>query len=301
MSSNVGRSPEIILPSDRTETIAQLICGGLVVLDNVVVHAIAGNANNPVQEQIRQVKGEKRGQTQPVGCTMPFDTPFLRGIFSTDNILDPRIQGLYRDPAEQTRWFGGVAFLRGAINEDVDHVPTSMISQQPNGLRSQRLLQVYAPVEGTAMDRILKSVVHKGGLPIMTSANISGLPEIVDREQGRQFAQSHNLPYVTAAINGRQPQRPRGSYPAVHARYDANTRQWKWVWVRTGCFAEEILLRLVDNMPAQIDPHRKKPDPKYPNNTLRLKDVTRPRVLRWRTAKGPELRKRLLAAMGITT
>ena len=283
---------------DKISAIAQAACGGLVVFDNVVVHAMLGSAHNPVQEQISQAKGEARGTKQPVGCTMPFDVPLLEQVFDARHINDAKLQALHMDPSEQTRRLGGITFLRGPLSDDNDHIPDCMISLAPEGSPTARVLQVYSPEGNVWTERLLRKMIEMGGQPVMTSANKSGEPEIFDRDKAMAFANEHDLPYATFAHGRKQQARPQGSYPIGQAQYNQSTREWEFVWVRTGCFDPELLMRLVNDMPARIDEHRKMPDPKYPDNILRLRDVSKGR-LRLHTAKGSELRTRILDAMRV--
>lgn len=288
---------------DTVAELAREASERLIVFDNIVVHAIVGNARQPVQEAIRLVKGERRGLKQPVGCTMPFDDPFLLNVFDAKSITkDKKIPALYADPEVQEERLGGIAFLRGPIKDDVSHVPDCMLSEKPrkDGSGNDRLLQAWSPAGNPGAEMLLREMIKQGAWPVMSSANVSGQAEIVDRIAAKTFARRRGLAYAAINPAPHQPLRPWGSTPITEARFNENKLRWEMVWTRTGCFGPALLLRLFPDLPVQIDEARKQPDPKYPDKILQLEDIQsmRPRHLRMRTPKGADLRKYILEAAG---
>lgn len=272
---------------DGIDQAAEAMTDGLLVYDNFAVYALAGNANDHgLQEHICRVKGDARGTKQPVGWTRAFDEQTL-STFDISGVDDPYMRQLLRDPDELTALIGGLSFLRGSADMKAKErygIPDSII---PVNIDVPQV-QIYSP-EGTATtDMLVQASLKKGAEPVMTSANISGLPETIYDTTATEFAAQAPEP-LTVVVNksdGDKPDRPRGSYPVIEVLPD------RFNIVRPGCFDPEILRTALHDYPIQLDPN---PQPsKYPGNILKPSDL--PTDLQY--LKGTEFRLGLLAFLG---
>jgi hypothetical protein len=290
----------LVIPTGRMDLVAQLICGGLVAYDNGPVYAIVGNAGNSnLQEQIRLAKGEDRHG--PVGATMPFDEPLIEGIFRTSHLTDAKdiaLRDFLEDPDALTRRLGGLAFIRTPADPDKratlpDGMFPESTADKDASDEADVTIQVYSPVGNAVTDSLLRRVLMKGGVPVMTSLNPHGTPEIITEAGARQFSAARGLHLAINGSEATKPLRGRASYPIVDIRLNEAERRQEIGVPRTGFMDIDILVALLDGLPiADID-RAKLSLPKYPDNVLRRQDLPEPA----QTAKGEELRKYLLQAL----
>lgn len=262
----------------------QMRCG-LLVYDNFTVYALAGNANNEnLQEDIRHIKGEARGIKQPVGWTRPFDERTLAAI-DISAIEDRRLQGLLRDPHELTARIGALSFIRAGADlewKEKESIPDCIIP--PDGAT----VQLYSPVGAKPTERLISAAIKKGIEPVMTSANVSGQPEITTGTDAIDFAAQSSSPLVVAINRSDEDKsdRPLGSYPVICVEED------RLKIVRPGCFAPEILQAALNDFPVELAADFQTPN--YPANVLGFSDL--PTDLQ--DMKGTEFRLGLLAHLG---
>lgn len=267
---------------------ARLICDGLLAYENGPVYAIVGNAADPeLQVRIMRAKGDQRG-IEPVGCTMPFDDPLLEGIYETSHITNPRLRDFLENPDQLTAFFGGVAFLRGLGDLDVKdgrQIPDAIFPQPVEG---KSTFQNWSPEGNERTNLILRTAISRGAITAMSSLNWSSRPEIIDEATARQFASDMGLPLISRPDEDR-PERPRGSYLTYLVQED------RLSVIRLGNVTLELARHLVpDGVEVTLDEARKQPDPKYPDNVLRLEDIGAP----FRPKPG-DARKFMLQAMGV--
>jgi hypothetical protein len=265
---------------------------GLVVVDNGPVYGLLGNARNDILASLVQsVKGESRDPTRPLGLTVPFDT--IQAPYDTTHIQDIAVRDLIKDASALTEHLGGLAFVRGRVNESLigDHLPSAIVSNPKNMTHNRRQaypeIQIYSPAGNTAASRIIQLMLDNGGLPVMTSANYTGQPEIITEKDAREFAAEQRLPIYVARPDGEKDMRPRSSYPILQVTDDGMTV------IRTGFMDAALIRALVPSIPLSIDTQPNKHDEKH---ILRHEDL--PDHLA--DATGPNLRRGLLQIMGVS-
>jgi tRNA A37 threonylcarbamoyladenosine synthetase subunit TsaC/SUA5/YrdC len=258
---------------------------GLLVYDNFAVYALAGNANNEdLQERIRIAKGEARGVKQPVGWTHPFDERTL-GTIDLSRLDDSALRNLLRSPEELTARIGALTFIRAHADmkaKEVEGIPDSIIP--PGG----GTVQIYSPVGTTRTERLITQAIMSGFEPVMTSANVSGEPEIIFESTAAAFAAQSPEPLVVAVNKSDEdkPERPRGSYPVISVLPD------RLRIVRSGCFDPQILQTALSGYPVELASDCQVP--KYPDNVLQFSDL--PTDVQY--LKGSEFRLGVLEFLG---
>lgn len=285
---------------DRIILASRLITHSLMAYDNVSVYALVGNAaNENLQVQIQEAKGLARGAAEPVGCTMPFTDPLLEGVYDTASITDPALRDFLEDPQALTEHFGAIAFLRGPGNptkkdnksgtpegKSAPIIPDSIF---PPLVNEASTFQNWSPEGNELTNVVVRSAIARGAIVAMSSLNPSGKPEITDESGAREFTAQQGLPLMTKPEADR-PHKPRGSYLTYLAKPDGLSI------IRIGNVDLELAVDLVPaGVRVELDEGRKQPDPKFPDRLLTKSDLPEKA---W-TAKGAELRKYVLQAMGV--
>jgi hypothetical protein len=200
LPSEKGTGLSLVAPAGREALTAQLIRGGPVGYDNGPVYAVVGDARTyGLQDRIMAIKGENRHG--PLGTTVPFDEPLIAGIFRTSHLTsenDIAVREFLEDPDAQTRRLGGVAFLRSLADHSIRAtLPKSMFSEPAkDGNEEGITAQLYSPVGNGITDSLLRRVIALGGIPVMTSLNEHGKPEIINEADARQFAADKGVQIV---------------------------------------------------------------------------------------------------------
>lgn len=263
----------------------------LILFRNGPVYAMPGNANDPdVQRNIQQAKdpnGEgTRGANQPLGWTVPFDHSLDAIDMSVVN--DPGLRRLLSDPHELTGRIGGLAFLRALADPQVKRrrgLPDSIV---PDAFGAT--VQLYSPTGNDDTSKVIRLAMAMGAEPVMTSANFSKQPEIIDQSTAERFAARAG----GLAIYGQNPEvseNPcRGSYPILGLTAEGLTLE------RAGCFHAGIVRALLYDVPfwprsASGQPPR---PANYPDRSLHMADL--PRDIR--RLRGNDLWLGVLATMG---
>lgn len=275
--------------SVTVDEVARMACEGMLAFENGPVGAILGDATDPdLQKKIQIIKGETRGDA-PVGATMPFDDPLMRGIFRTDHLIEERdivLRTFLESPEMQTNRFGAMAFLRGPadLQQKADRLIPDSIIPPPEKEGDGSTVQGYSPVGNPKALAIVIKMRELGGISVMTSANPTGTPEIIYEEQLLLFAKSSGLPTIIRTREKNKPERPRSSYPISNIEYSRQQDRWVLNPIRTGWMALDILLSLHEGLP-----HEKITEPvtKHPKKVLNMSEA-------W-AKQGSELRKWVLA------
>jgi tRNA A37 threonylcarbamoyladenosine synthetase subunit TsaC/SUA5/YrdC len=286
---------DLSLSPDPMQTIARRAMDGLVVLDNGPVFGILSNARwEDLAGEVQRIKGEARDVSRPLGVTAPFDAPELADVYDTTHIEDPPVRKLLEDIDDLTEHLGGMAFVRARANtHTIDRLdlPYSIISRahpDPRGCQQRYPeIQIYSPAGNALGSKIIKHMLDHNGLPVMTSANKTTEPEIIDAANAVDFAVQSKLPFYVAKADADKPVRPRSSYPIFQI-----TNEGMRV-IRTGFLDESILKSLV---PRQVRLAFESAAPKHDSKHI-LKKEDLPRDLQ--NVRGPELRLGLLEIMGV--
>lgn len=287
----MSHSAEVLRITDVHDAVLERatdqICNELLVYDNFTVYALAGNAHNEqIQELIQQIKGEARGLKQPVGWTRPFDERTLSAI-DISGCEDHALQELLRNPAELTARIGALTFLRAGADmraKEAEGIADCIIP--PEG----RTVQIYSPAGAAPTERLIGHAIKKGVEPIMTSANVSGRPEIVHDEEAVEFASDESR-LLTVLINKNDAEKlpsPLGSYPVISVGVD------RLHIVRPGCFDPQILQTALSEYTVELTEDHQAPN--YPDNILGFSDL--PADVQ--TLQGAEFRLGLLNYLGWT-
>jgi tRNA A37 threonylcarbamoyladenosine synthetase subunit TsaC/SUA5/YrdC len=206
---------------------------------NGTVYGLWGNGNDPrFFERMLDVKG--RSADAAVALTL--DSASFGELVATDK-LDAHAEALIKNPAELAERLGGIAFVRCAAREDqvLSHdLPKNVISHH----RTQGLVvQNYDPYGKEGLASFLHLAEQRAQqqglefLPVVTSLNASGDPEIIAPEQAKQFVEHHKLPLLDAEA---PPERATGSYSIVE--FDDTGVHI----VRPGSVSTEVLELLLD-------------------------------------------------------
>jgi|GEM_PF-5339347 len=256
----------------EVQAAAMTITTGLAVYHNGPVFAVPGNANNPdLQASIQRAKNpptdtssedlqgdqlypaKERGAAQPVGWTVPFDDRVLSTIDLTA-IEDDKIRDLLQDPDRLTALIGGLCFLRApadmAKKKELG-IPDSIIPET-----SGASVQIYSPIGLPITTDIIVAAQQMGAEPVMTSANITGMPEAVSLEEAEAFALYTGLPLIYSDQVHHRPTRPQGSFPIFEVRSD------HFAIVRPGHLSMAMLRSLLDGYDVRLaNPYKERAHP----------------------------------------
>ena len=145
--------------------------------------------NGSAIETAYTIKGEKRGH-RPLGVIL--DAESLSGMIDVGRIAR-ETHSLFLDPEMLLARLGSLCFIRYPVAESVaSSLPGAVLSRDGEGMR---WLQSWIP-EGCSTTRIWIRQLHEQhvDLPIATSMNLSGHPELVDQEDGAAFCEQHEIP-----------------------------------------------------------------------------------------------------------
>lgn len=159
-------------------------------------------------DALYRIKGERRG-SRPVGTTLT--APAFIELPHPNKISDSAIE-LLLDEHKLVQRLGSLCFIRVPVREKVGgSLPDRLVSRSEDGTY---WIQNWLP-EGCAPAAAWMDSVRELGvtLPVATSMNVSGRPEIVDQEQGRQFCVVNHVPLFLA--DPENPGRVRGSFPII--------------------------------------------------------------------------------------
>lgn len=168
----------------------------------------ADGESEPGLDAIYQIKGERRGG-RPVGTTLPA-AEFIEKLNPDD--ISSSLHGLMLNMDELARRLGSLCFIRAPIKDEVgESLPERLVSRSDDGTY---WIQNWLPEGCRSARHWMESIGEQGiSLPVATSMNVSGEPEIVDQEEGRKFARARGVPMFLADPD--DPGRARGSFPIL--------------------------------------------------------------------------------------
>lgn len=146
-----------------------------------------GNAS--AIETAYRIKGSKRGR-RPFGVVLSAER---LGEMIDPNRISPETRSLFLDSAQLSARLGSLSFVRYPVQEAVARVlPDAALSRDAQG---SPWLQSWLP-EGCETTRVWMQQInaHDVELPIVTSMNVSGDPEVVDQDEGADFCEQHGIP-----------------------------------------------------------------------------------------------------------
>lgn len=164
--------------------------------------------NHSAIETAYAMKGEKR-ERRPFGIIV--SAASLSEMIDADRI-SPETHRLFLDPDCLAKRLGSLCFIRYPVREsEASSLPEAVLSEGTDG---RPWLQSWMP-EGCEATRIWQRELraHDIDLPIATSMNTSGTPELVDQEEGAGFCERHGIPIFLE-----DPQPPgvaQGSFPIL--------------------------------------------------------------------------------------
>ncbi len=160
-------------------------------------------------ETAYRIKGKKRGR-RPFGVVL--SAVRLGEIIDADRI-SPDARSLFLDPAQLSTRLGSLCFVRYPVRESVARVlPNAALSRDAQG---SPWLQSWLP-EGCETTRLWMQQInaHEVELPIVTSMNVSGDPEVVDQDEGAVFCEQHGISLFLG--DPESVEAVRGSFPILH-------------------------------------------------------------------------------------
>lgn len=155
-----------------------------------------------------RIKGAARGN-RPVGTTLPF--PSFIELLDPDG-LSPKARELVFNENLLVGRLGSLCFLRAPLKPDkASLLPERVYSRTKEGTF---WIQNWLPEGCKPTGKWMESIQETGiSLPVATSMNLSGQPEIVDQEEGEAFCQTNDVPMFL-----RDPENPgqvQGSFPII--------------------------------------------------------------------------------------
>ena len=159
-------------------------------------------------EAVYEIKGEQRGR-RPFGVIVSAER--LSKLVDLTRVA-PSIRDLFSDPDELGNRLGSMCFIRYPVADSVAAtLPEWVMSQTDDGTH---WVQSWMP-DGWAATRVLMDALDNADvdLPIVSSMNVSGQPELVDLEGGLQFSAAHGIGLFLADPD--VPGEVRGSFPIL--------------------------------------------------------------------------------------
>jgi hypothetical protein len=204
--------------------------------------------NRTAVDAVYRIKGEAR-QGRPFGSTLATRT--LVGMIDGERIAEP-VRSLLLDPAEVIDRLASLCLLRVPIRaEAAAGLPECLVSRDASGTS---WFQNWPPEGGEPYAGLLQALAAAGiDLPAVTSMNVSGQPELADREGGLAFSGAHGLPVFLARPEGEPA--VRGSFPILAFGRDGIAL------VREGHFPGFLFTHLLDRWRVDVIPQR---TAKYP-------------------------------------
>jgi hypothetical protein len=220
---------------------------------------------------VQKIKGEKRGLEQPVGFISPFEAD-IRGAhiaidaYDKDAINDSRLRDLAEDPGLLTNRIGALAFMRGPASKAVklaSGLPDSIVP-----LAESSNIQIFSTTGNHRGETLSRLAAERAVRLVMTSANVSGQPEIVTVEKAWEFANASevDIPVVQQYDTGKKPQRPRGSYPTFGIKNVLTI-------IRPGFIEIDLLRDIFSDYEVHIAAGNDFKPTLYPENTIRRQDL----------------------------
>lgn len=164
--------------------------------------------NNRGLDTLYRIKGADRGE-RPVGTTLT--AARFTGMLDADRIA-PSARNLMLEANELAGRLGSLCFIRAPIRREVgESLPSRLVSI---GRDEGYWLQNWLPEGSRAAAPWIQAIGAQDiGLPVATSMNVSGEPELVEPEEGLRFCRQHGVPALL--VDKRSPKRAKGSFPIL--------------------------------------------------------------------------------------
>ncbi|MFL5735674.1 MAG: hypothetical protein ACJ78Q_21155 [Chloroflexia bacterium] len=165
-------------------------------------------ANRDGVDAIYRIKGAKR-TGRPMGTTLGAQS-FVE-MLDPDRIA-PGLRTIFLDPQELESRLGMLCLVRAPIRKSAAEIlPPSLVSQAADGTY---WLQNCVMTGSTPVAGLVQAMQDHGiRFPAVTSMNISGQPEIVDRAEAEAFCREHGVPLVLTGPEDKHA--VRGSFPII--------------------------------------------------------------------------------------
>jgi hypothetical protein len=190
------------------------------------------NGNDPLAiGAAYRIKGERRGG-RPFGLIL--DAHTLTGLIDRRKIA-PSTWSLLLDEEQLASRLGSLCFIRYPVREEAAaSLSPSLVSSGAGG----PWLQSWMPGGCEAVTVWMRQIREQGiNLPVASSMNVSGQPELVDQEEGVRFCLQHDIPLFLGDTH--QPA-AQGSFPILQV--DATGVRV----IREGHFPNELFDALLD-------------------------------------------------------
>jgi hypothetical protein len=163
-------------------------------------------------DEIYRIKGEKRSG-RPIGAIMT-SSEFIRKL--DGELIAPSARDLVMDDHRLATRLGSICFIRAPIRGIVGtSLPDRLVSRTEDGTYwIQNWLPEGCNPAATWLESMRRMNIR---LPVATSMNVSGSPEIVEPEKGRQFCEENGVPMFLADTG--DPGRAHGSFPIIQVDF----------------------------------------------------------------------------------
>lgn len=207
--SNMFSIKSIHDPQAREEAADLVVQGKPVGIFNRGVCAIWGDGNNPkFYEQVTHIKGEGR-QKKPLATTL-LTKDFIPLIDESE--IPPVLHSIFLNPDALVERTGSLCFLRVPIKKEIaSKFPPYVVSKNEEGGYEMQNWDAngHAPTHA-----FIEALLKRGiTLPAVTSMNYSGTPEIVDQDEGVEFAKKSGIQLFL--IDDKDLGRAKGSFAIV--------------------------------------------------------------------------------------
>jgi tRNA A37 threonylcarbamoyladenosine synthetase subunit TsaC/SUA5/YrdC len=199
-----------ILDEEICNKAAKLLVEGLTI--GTFIRGVCGlwaDGRQPAGiDAIYRIKGEKR-TGRPIGATL-YSSEFVEML--DPDMISPSVREAALNPHTLAARLGSICFIRAPIKPSlVDSLPDLLVSRTYNGIY---WVQNWLP-EGCRSTETWLKVLRRMSirLPVATSMNVSGQPEIAIPEEGLQFCETYNVPMFLADLD--DPGRAHGSFPII--------------------------------------------------------------------------------------
>jgi hypothetical protein len=145
----------------------------------------------------------------PLGTIL--DSPDFVNMIEPDQVA-ASVRDLFLDPQQLQRRLGSLCFIRIPIQTQIGaKLPPRLVSQTDDGTY---WLQNYLPGGNQTTQLWIAALQRQEvGLPVATSMNMSGEPELVDQDAAVEFCRIHGVPIFLG--NPRSKGEVKGSFPII--------------------------------------------------------------------------------------
>jgi tRNA A37 threonylcarbamoyladenosine synthetase subunit TsaC/SUA5/YrdC len=183
-------------------------------------------------DALYRIKGEKRAR-RPVGTALT-SAVFIEKL--DPDKISPSVRDLIMDDQELSERLGSMCFIRAPIKGvESESLPDRLVSISEDGTY---WIQNWLPEGCSSISYWMETLGKmRVSLPVVTSMNVSGQPEIVSQEKGRQFCAAKGVPMFLG--DPENPGRAHGSFPILQVDSEGITL------VREGHFAAKTFQSLL--------------------------------------------------------